>query len=64
MGVAFFVRAGEMKAYAATKLAGPDSDPRKVVADWTLGEPGDAHRRDVDAGTADMRETVGTPPPG
>ncbi|MGW7498279.1 hypothetical protein ACWGKA_28870 [Streptomyces luteogriseus] len=44
----------EMKAYAAGKLAGTDADLRTVVANWSFGELGDAHRRDVDAGTADL----------
>ncbi|WP_210587923.1 DUF4160 domain-containing protein [Streptomyces sp. GESEQ-35] len=44
----------EMKTYAATKLAGPDTDLRTVVANWTFGELGDAHRRDSDAGLADL----------
>ncbi|MGW5031208.1 hypothetical protein ACWEQW_07985 [Streptomyces nigra] len=45
----------EMKTYAAGKLAGPDAGLRPVVANWTLGELGDAHRRDLDAGLADWK---------
>ena len=45
----------EMKTYAAGKLAGPDTGLRPVVANWTLGELGDAHRRDLDAGLADWK---------
>ncbi|MEV7784054.1 hypothetical protein AB0O72_01470 [Streptomyces sp. NPDC088106] len=45
----------EMKAYAAGKLAGPDADLRTIVANWSFGELGDAHRRDKDAGLADLK---------
>ncbi|RPF36342.1 DUF4160 domain-containing protein [Streptomyces sp. TLI_185] len=45
----------EMKTYAATKLAGTDADLRTIVANWTFGELGDAHRRDKDASLADLQ---------
>ncbi|WP_175647595.1 hypothetical protein [Streptomyces cyaneochromogenes] len=45
----------EMKAYAATRLAGTDADLRTAVAGLTFGELGDASRRDRDAGIADLR---------